>query len=61
MKGNISRGKVEVGVTINNLNGKEALIKADKIMASGYINALREINNELGLNDDLTLSSLVKF
>lgn len=61
MKGNISRGKVEVGVTINNLNGKEACIKADKIMAVGYVNALREINNELNLQDDLTLSSLIKF
>lgn len=61
MKGNISRGKVEVSVTINNLNGKDACIKADKIMAAGYVNALREINNDLNLEDDLSLSSLIKF
>lgn len=61
MKGSISRGKVEVSVTINNLNGKDACIKADKIMAVGYVNALREINNDLNLEDDLSLSSLIKF
>lgn len=60
MKGNISRGKVEVSVTINNLNGKEANIKADKLMAQGYVNALREVNAELGLEDDLKLSNLLK-
>lgn len=60
MKGNISRGKVEVNVSINNLNGKEADIKADKLMAQGYLNALREINAELGLEDNLKLSNLLK-
>ena len=61
IKGCIARGKVEVSVSINNLNGREASIKADKIMAAGYINALREVNTELGLKDDLTLSRLIKF
>ncbi len=61
MKGSISRGKVEVSVSISNLNGKEANIKADKIMAAGYVNALREMNSVLNLEDDLTLSSLIKF
>ncbi len=61
VKGNISRGKVEVSVSINNLNGREANIKADKLMAIGYINALREVNKELGLEDDLKLSKLIKF
>lgn len=61
IKGSIARGKVEVSVSINNLNGREACIKADKIMAAGYINALREVNTELGLKDDLTLSRLIKF
>ena len=39
IKDSISRGKVEVNVTINNLNGKEANINVDKLMAAGYINA----------------------
>lgn len=61
IKENISRGKIEVNVTINNLNGKEVDIKIDKIMAAGYINALRAANEELGLDDDLTLSELIRF
>lgn len=61
MKGSIYRGKVEVNVTINNLNGREASIRADKILAAGYVNALRDINTELGLSDDISLSNLIKF
>lgn len=60
VKNYISRGKVEVTVTINNLNGKEANIKADKLMAEGYINALKDINQCLGLEDDIKLSNLLK-
>ena len=47
-------------VLINNLNGREANIKADKLMAAGYINALREVNEELGLEDNLKLSNLLR-
>ncbi|MBE6844981.1 MAG: YicC family protein [Ruminococcus sp.] len=61
MKGSISRGKVEVSVLVNNLNGKEVNINIDTLMASGYVNALRKANVELGLEDDLTLSKIIKF
>ncbi len=61
LKGSISRGKVEVNVLINNLNGKEVNINIDKIMAAGYVNALRDANKELGLEDDITLSRIIKF
>lgn len=61
IKGSVSRGKVEVNVTVNNLNGKEVNINVDKIMAAGYVNALRTANEELQLTDDITLSTLIKF
>ncbi len=61
IKGSISRGKVEVSVTVNNLNGKEVNINIDKIMAAGYVDALRAVNTELGLTDDITLSTLIRF
>lgn len=61
IKGSISRGKIEVNVTINNLNGKEANINVDKLMAAGYINALKAANEELHMTDDITLSTLIKF
>lgn len=61
IKGYISRGKIEVNIIINNLNGKEVNINIDKIMAAGYINALKSVNEELELKDDLTLSTLIRF
>ncbi len=61
VKGSIARGKVEVSVSVNNLNGREVNINIDKIMAAGYVDALKMANAELGLKDDITLSSLIRF
>ena len=61
MQGRISRGKVEVSVLINNLEGKDSLIKVNKSIALGYISALREANDELDLVDDLKLSEIIRF
>ncbi|NLK70446.1 MAG: YicC family protein [Clostridiales bacterium] len=61
LQGRISRGKVEVSVLINNLEGKDSLIKVNKPAALGYITALREANEELNLVDDLKLSEIIRF
>ncbi|MBQ3885239.1 MAG: YicC family protein [Ruminococcus sp.] len=60
LKTGISRGKVEVAVTINNIEGKDSEIAINKGVAEGYVNALRSISEELGLEDDLSLSKLIK-
>ncbi len=60
INGRISRGKVEVGVTIANIEGKDALIEVNRTIAKGYVDALRDANEELGLTDDLTLSNLIR-
>lgn len=60
INGRISRGKVEVGVTIANIEGKDALIEVNRTIAKGYVDALRGANEELGLTDDLTLSNLIR-
>ena len=60
LKQGISRGKVEVNVTINNIEGKDTEIALNKGAAEGYVNALRSVSAELGLEDDLTLSKLIK-
>lgn len=59
INGKISRGKVEVSVSVVNVEGKDALIEVNSSIASGYVNALRTANKELGLTDDLTLSQLI--
>ncbi len=60
LKDSISRGKTEVSVTINNIEGKDAVIALNKGIAEGYISALRGAAAGLGLKDDLTLSNLMK-
>lgn len=60
LKGSIFRGKVEVSVNINSIDGKDALIAVNTGIASGYVEALRGISEELMLEDDLRLSNLLK-
>ena len=60
LKTGISRGKVEVSVSINVIEGRDTEIAINKGAAEGYVNALRSAAEELGLNDDLTLSKLIK-
>jgi uncharacterized protein (TIGR00255 family) len=56
----ISRGKVDVGVTLQNTARGDTLVEFNEPLAAGYIDALREANARLGLNDDITLSSVVR-
>lgn len=56
----ISRGKVEVSVSIYNQVGVNAHIEINKELAKGYINALRSSADELSLEDDLTLSRIMR-
>jgi uncharacterized protein (TIGR00255 family) len=60
LKTGISRGKVEISVTINNIEGKDTEIAVNKGAAQGYVDALRSIADELGVEDDITLSKLMK-
>lgn len=61
VKARVSRGKVEVLVTINNVEGKDETISVNMNIAKGYIDALRLANEELSLPDDLTLSQVTRF
>ncbi len=58
---NISRGKVEILVTIVNVSASDTKIEVDTALAGEYINALRTANHELGLMDDLSLSRITRF
>lgn len=60
LKTSVSRGKVEVAVTINNIEAKDTEIAVNMAVAEGYVNALRGVSEQLGLADDLTLSKLIK-
>ena len=60
LNGRISRGKVEVSVSIAAVEAADTLIEINKAVAKGYVEALRSVGGELGLADDLTLSQLVR-
>ena len=60
LKSGISRGKVDVSVSINNIEGRDTEIAINKGVADGYVKALRGVADELGVADDLTLSNLIR-
>lgn len=60
MHDSISRGKVEVSVSIYNQEGVNANIEINKEVAKGYLYALRGSAEELALADDLALSNIMK-
>ena len=60
LKTGISRGKVDVSVTINNIEGRDTEVAINKGVAEGYVNALRSVADELRVADDLTLSNLIR-
>ena len=59
-KSRITRGKVEVSVSIYKQEGADAEIAINKSIAAGYINALRSVKDEFSLTDDLSLSSIMR-
>ncbi len=59
--GSVSRGKVEVYVSISNNDGVNADIDVNESIANGYLTALRNANKNLQLYDDLSLSHILRF
>ncbi|MDO5559167.1 MAG: YicC/YloC family endoribonuclease [Oscillospiraceae bacterium] len=57
----ISRGKTEVSLTITNVEAADTKIQVNETLAMNYINAMRSVNTDLGLRDDLSLSHLLRF
>lgn len=55
----ISRGKVEVSVSIYNIDKKDTAVNLNSSVALGYIEALRGIKDEMNLHDDLALSHII--
>lgn len=61
LQSSVSRGKVEVTVTIQNLTGGDTVVQINQALAKGYLDAMRNQAESLGLKDDLTLSTLTRF
>ena len=60
LAGKISRGKVEVSVSVFNRVGTDAEIEINETLARQYVDALRGAGDTLSLADDLTLTSIMR-
>ena len=57
----VSRGKIDVFITFYNNSTKGKSIKFNRELAGIYINELRELAKENGINDDIQVTDISKF
>ena len=57
----ISRGKVDVFVSVDADESVAADVKLNHSLAAGYVSALRELSDKYGLRDDISVSTLSKY
>lgn len=60
LNGKVSRGKVEVAITVTSCELAETVVEINNEVAKQYVDALRNANKELLLNDDIRLSTMIK-
>ena len=61
LQGKLSRGKVDVNVSIQTVEGSSASVQVNRELAASYAQALRALEEPLGLRDDLSLSVISRF
>lgn len=57
----VSRGKVDVFITIDATAADETVVTVNEPLARGYYQALTQLKDMLSLQDDLTVTALAKF
>ena len=60
VKQHISRGKVDVYVSLRSEGGDEAQVSLNKAVLEGYLTAMRQISQEYGITDDISVSQLAR-
>ena len=61
VQNSISRGKVDVFVTLDNSQNDDVVVSVNKAAADGYHKALKELAECYGLRDDISVSLLSRF
>lgn len=56
-----SRGKVDVSVTLQHHGSNGLEVEVNGELAAAYVNAMRKANEQLALEDDLKLTSIMRF
>ena len=57
----VSRGKVELSMTVQNVEAADAVVTVNMELARSYQQALRSISEELRIKNDITTSGLARF
>lgn len=57
----ISRGKVDVFVTVDSAGTDDVCVKVNEPLLKGYVAAVRHIAEEYGLHDDISAMSVARF
>lgn len=58
LKEKISRGKVEISVSLTSVQGKETVVTINENVVESYLAALRQAGEKFGLTDDVKISSI---
>ena len=58
VKATVSRGKVDVFITLRTEGGEEAQVSLNKTVVEGYLAAMRQMVTECGVKDDISVSTL---
>ena len=61
MQSRVSRGKIDVYVSIETLEDAPVQVLVNHSMAAGYVKALQELRDRYGLSDDLTAVGLSRY
>lgn len=61
VKASVSRGKVDVNVTVDSTGADAVSVTLNQPVAAGYLKALREMGEIYGLHDDISVSLLSRF
>ncbi len=61
LQGKISRGKVDLFLSVEAPEDTEARVTINHSLAAGYVSALRELSQKYGLLDDTTVSTLSRY
>ena len=57
----VSRGKVDISVTVQNVEVAATEVQINEQLAEAYLTALREMGKKLDIADDVTVTAMARF
>ena len=58
VKASVSRGRVDVFVTVKSDNGEDTKVSLNRTAVEGYLSAMRQMVSEFGVQDDISVSAI---